>query len=174
MLGERPITEVIEHARCFVQALEQRPHRIVDVGAGGGVPGLVIAVFRPDVRVTMVDRREKRTDFLSRAVARLDLSDRCEVWCRDVRDVARELRDATSSATPWDAVVARGFGPPLVTVALALQLVAPHGRIVVSEPPADQGDRWSSEVLDALGVRRLEPSPPGVVVLSPVTRPPRF
>lgn len=169
MLGARPIPDVIQHARSFVDALDPGPHTVIDLGAGGGVPGLVIASFRPDVRITMVDRREKRTDFLQMAVRRLALDDQCEVWCRDVRTVARELQRSSGSMTPWDAVVARGFGPPLHTVALALELVTGAGRIVLSEPPADQGDRWPHAVLVSLGLRRVEPAPPGVAILVPVT-----
>jgi hypothetical protein len=43
-LGDRPIPEVIEHARYFVQALEGVTGCVADIGTGAGVPGLVIAV----------------------------------------------------------------------------------------------------------------------------------
>jgi Flp pilus assembly CpaE family ATPase len=76
MLGPRPIGDVIEHAEQFVRALDGVTGTIVDLGSGGGVPGLVIAVGRPDLAVVLVDRREKRTDFLERAVARLAMGDR--------------------------------------------------------------------------------------------------
>jgi 16S rRNA (guanine527-N7)-methyltransferase len=153
----------------FVSALELFPHRVIDLGAGGGVPGLVIATFRPDLHVTMVDRREKRTDFLKRAVLRLGIAERCEVWCCDVRDLVSGVHTDVSGRGAWDAVVSRGFGPPRYTVSLALGLVARHGRVVLSEPPAEQGDRWSASLLRELGVRKLEPAPPGVVILVPVS-----
>ena len=44
---------------------------MLDIGSGGGLPGLVIAHDRPDVHVTLIDRREKRTDLLQRQVTRL-------------------------------------------------------------------------------------------------------
>ena len=62
-LGERPIPEVIAHARGFVSALGEVTGSVIDLGAGGGVPGLVIAVDRPDLAITLLDRRTKRTDF---------------------------------------------------------------------------------------------------------------
>ena len=68
-LGGRPIDEVVEHARSFVDALDGVTGTVIDIGAGGGVPGLVVAHDRPDLRLTMVDRRAKRTDFLQRMVA---------------------------------------------------------------------------------------------------------
>ena len=64
-LGSRPIPEVIEHARGFVRALREREHdraieSVLDLGSGGGVPGLIIAHDLPTARLTMLDRRAKR------------------------------------------------------------------------------------------------------------------
>jgi 16S rRNA (guanine527-N7)-methyltransferase len=147
-LGERPIDEVVEHARSFVTALDGVTGTVIDLGAGGGVPGLVIAHDRADLHLAMIDRRAKRTDFLSRMIKRLGWSDHVEVITADV--------DAVIASFPgsYDAAVARGFGPPDVTLSSAAQLVRPGGRIVISEPPS--GDRWSHDLLVDLGVRRLD------------------
>ena len=147
-LGERAIDEVIEHARSFVTALDGVTGTVIDLGAGGGVPGLVIAHDRPDLQLIMIDRRAKRTDFLSRVVMRLGWSEHVEVVTDDVEVMVAR------SAGSLDAAVARGFGPPEVTLSLASQLVRPGGRIVISEPPS--GDRWSADQLAELGVRRLD------------------
>ena len=147
-LGARPIAEVVEHARSFVTALDGVVGSVADIGAGGGVPGLVIAHDRPDLLLTMIDRRAKRTDFLQRMVRRLRWSDCVTVVTADVESL---LDDAPSA---FDAVVARGFGPPDVTLSLATGLVRIGGRVVISEPPV--GDRWSPEQLAELGVCRLE------------------
>jgi 16S rRNA (guanine527-N7)-methyltransferase len=152
--GERPIPDVIEHARCFVDALEGVTGTVADLGSGGGVPGLVIAVDRPDLEVVLVDRRQKRTDFLLRAVARLGYEHRVTVRCDDVE------RMAASAATVFDAVTARGFGPPASTLRLGERLVAPGGPIVISEPPS--GDRWDPGLLDELVL--VHERRPGVAV----------
>lgn len=148
-LGERDLDEVIAHARGFVTALDDLTGiargRIVDLGAGGGVPGLVIADERPAWALTLVDRRAKRTDFLQRMVTRLGWTDRVEVRCADVDDLIRE------SPHHFVAAVARGFGPPERTLTVAEQLTVPRGRIVVSEPPG--GDRWDPALLDRLGLQ---------------------
>lgn len=147
MLGARPIPEVIDHARGFVAALDGVEGRVVDLGSGGGVPGLVVAWDRPDLAVTMIDRRQKRTDFVERMVIRLGLDVRVDVRCGDVRDL---VRDAPAS---FDAVTARGFGPPRLTLGLARALIRPGGRIVISEPPS--GERWDDAwVADLQLVRR--------------------
>ncbi len=154
MLGDRPIVDVIEHARAFVAALDGVSGRVADLGSGGGVPGLVIALDRPDLEVVLVDRREKRTDFLSRVVIRLDLVDRVEVRCVDVADLVQ------TEAGRFDGVVARGFGPPEPTLRAGLSLATTAGRVVISEPPA--ADRWPVALLDALAVSRHRHGPVAV------------
>jgi 16S rRNA (guanine527-N7)-methyltransferase len=105
-LGDRPIPEVIVHARAFVGALADVEGRVIDIGSGGGVPGLVLAVDRPDLAVTLLDRRTKRTDFLLRMVRRMHIVDRVTVVAADVEEALR------TGLGGFDAVTARGFGPP--------------------------------------------------------------
>lgn len=159
-LGSRPIPEVIAHARGFVRALEacdRVVESILDLGSGGGVPGLIIAHDLPAVRLTLLDRRAKRTDTLERLVHRLGWQDRITVACTDVTTfVPDDL---------FDAVVARGFGPPEFTLAHAVRFVRDGGPIVVSEPP--DVDRWDDRLLVELGLRRFDdPSAPSRVAAS--------
>lgn len=144
MLGDRPIGAVIEHASAFVAALAGSSGTVVDLGAGGGVPGLVIARARPDLHVVLVDRRATRTDHLRRLVGRLGLTGQVDVLNVD----ARELR----LPVLVEAVVARGFGPPAVMLRCAVPLLASGGIIVVSEPPDSPADRWPQGLLDDAGV----------------------
>ena len=143
---------MIDHSRAFVTALDdlQVDGPILDLGAGGGVPGLVIAHDRPDQAVTLLDRRRTRTDFLARMVRRLGWQDRVDVWNRDAGDLTGD---------GFDAAVARGFGPPRDTLGAALGWVRPDGFVVISEPPT--GDRWAGVVIP--GATRL-PSGPTVSI----------
>jgi 16S rRNA (guanine527-N7)-methyltransferase len=147
-LGSRPIPEVIAHARGFVAALRQHGpiETVLDLGAGGGTPGFVIAHDLPDVRLTLLDRRAKRTDFLERVVRRLGWQDRVSVVCRDADEYAPD--------SLFDAVVARGFGPPTFTLTTAARFVRRGQPIVISEPPGN--DRWDGELLDRLQLRRCD------------------
>lgn len=150
-LGSRPIPEVIEHARGFVRALRARENdrvieSVLDLGSGGGVPGLIIAHDLPAVHLTLLDRRAKRTDALERLVRRLGWQDRITVACTDVTTFAPD--------DLFDAVVARGFGPPEFTLAQAVRFVRDGGPIVISEPP--EVDRWDDRLLAELGLRRVE------------------
>lgn len=151
-LGERPIDQVVAHARNFVPPLAESAGPVLDLGAGGGVPGLIVAHDRPDLQVVLLDRRRTRTDFLSRMVARLGWSDRVQVWPREAAHGAEQR---------FHAVTARGFGPPLYTLTVAVAWLVPDGRAVISEPPA--GDRWAEVDLAGLDVERL-PSAPSVSV----------
>jgi 16S rRNA (guanine527-N7)-methyltransferase len=146
--GRAPIEEMVEHAAGFVTALTGLVSgRVIDLGAGGGLPGLVLAEARPTWSVILLDRRQKRADFLERAVRRLGLGN-AEVWCRDVSDVIDDVR--AGRCAPFDAATARGFGPPDVTLRSASALIGPRGTIVISEPPA--GDRWPPSLLAELGL----------------------
>lgn len=146
-LGERHITDVIHHARSFVAALDGVSGTVIDLGSGGGIPGLVVAHDRPDLDLILIDRRAKRTDFLDRMIRRLDWSHRVSVICADVEEFI-------AVAPPIDVAVARGFGPPIPTLTLAARLVRPGGRVIISEPP--DGERWPADVVSELGVSRLD------------------
>lgn len=89
---------------------------VVDVGSGAGLPGIVWAVCRPDLSITLVESLQRRTTFLTELVEEFDLSDRVSV----VRSRAEDLHDqvfdvATARAVaplprllPWLAPLARG------------------------------------------------------------------
>jgi 16S rRNA (guanine527-N7)-methyltransferase len=139
MLGAAPLADVVEHSDAFVTALRGVTGTVVDLGSGGGVPGLVIAWRRPDLRLVLVDRRATRTDHLRRLVTRLDLRGRVTVLTADARELPRVLGERVA------AVVARGFGKPTAVVGAALPILEVGGLLVVSEPPRGP-DRWTDEV----------------------------
>ncbi len=160
-LGERPMLEAIDHARAYSDAIRPVAGTVIDLGAGGGLPGLVLAFDRPDLEFVLLDRRAKRTDYLRRVVRRLGWPDRVAVVCADAA-TASQLPEA-----PFDAVVARGFGPPRTTLGMAAPLVADGGRSVISEPP--DRNRWDESQIADLGVRRLEQPDSRVVIFVPAS-----
>ncbi|HEV7888916.1 MAG TPA: RsmG family class I SAM-dependent methyltransferase [Acidimicrobiales bacterium] len=148
-LGPGGVEAHIVHAHGFARAFEEAPARFADLGSGGGVPGLVLASLWPEALGALVDANERRTAFLERATAALGFQDRVVV----VRGRAEELgRDAQHRGL-YDAVVARGFGPPPVTAECAAPLLLVGGRLVVSEPPEEAG-RWDAAGLSKLGLER--------------------
>jgi 16S rRNA (guanine527-N7)-methyltransferase len=130
-IGRVSIDEAIAHAEQYVAALPDDLHGgdLVDLGSGGGLPGLVIIARRPDFRVTLVERRDKRADLLRFGVRGLGATDRAEVVAADAEQVVRR------SPAAFDVVSARSFGPLLEVMRLAAQLLRPGGWLIVSEPP---------------------------------------
>ncbi|MEM8620961.1 MAG: RsmG family class I SAM-dependent methyltransferase [Actinomycetota bacterium] len=161
MIGGAPNADVIDHARRFVVALADVQGAVLDLGSGAGLPGLVIASDRPDLDVTLLDRRRKRTDFLEQMVRRLGWSDRVSVVAAEAEEFV-----GGAAAARFSAAVARGFGPPEWVLGVATCAVHIDGLVVVSDPP--NGDRWTSIELTHPGVRRRELGIRGVSVFQRV------
>lgn len=149
-LGPGDLLSHIEHARAHDAAAQPMPgQRWCDLGSGGGVPGLVMAVKRQDVEFVLLDRSQRRAAFLETAVHELGLADHVAVALGDAAELARlpEHRHA------YDGVVSRAFGPPATVAECSSGLLRPGGRLVVSEPPDSGEARWPPEPLAQLGMR---------------------
>jgi 16S rRNA (guanine527-N7)-methyltransferase len=101
---------------------------VVDVGSGAGLPGIVLAVARPDLTVVLVEPLERRTVFLTEAVAGLGLAARISV----LRGRAEELvRGPLAGQVPPAAVVtARAVAPLDRLASWCLPLAAVGGRLL--------------------------------------------
>lgn len=150
-LGPGPMSVQVAHAAGFAVGIPDRPRRWLDLGSGGGVPGLVLAGRWPGATAVLLDSAERRTAFLAEAVAELGWSDRVEV----VRLRAEEAGRRPELRAGCDLVVARGFGPPPVTAECAAPLLRVGGRLVVSEPP-DAEERWPEDGLALVGLAPAE------------------
>ena len=106
--------------------------RVVDVGAGGGVPGIPLAVLRPDLRVVLVESDLRKAGFLTHAAGLLQL-DRVEVLAERAEEVAR--RDGYREA--FDLAVSRAVAPPPVMCELSLPLVRVGGMVAALVSDAD-------------------------------------
>jgi len=139
----------IEQAYQFVAAVDaDSPDSAIDLGSGGGLPGLVLALAWPNSTWLLVDSNLQRTQHLEDVVDNLGISSRVSVlWCR-AEDVARTTQRRATS----DLVVARSFGLPAVVAECAAPLLAVDGRLVVSDPPSGPGHRWPTEHLAELGL----------------------
>lgn len=101
---------------------------VVDVGSGAGLPGIVLAVARPDLNVALVEPLERRTVFLAEAVDQLGLSAQVSV----VRGRAEELvrGPLAGRLPPADVVTARAVAPMDRLAAWCLPLAAVGGRLL--------------------------------------------
>ena len=162
-LGPGPIVAHLDHADGFGDVLMGRGRdaepwsRAADLGSGGGVPGLALALRFPASRWLLVDSSARRTAFLRAATEALELGDRVTV--AEVR--AEELGRQAGVRSQFEVVVARGFGPPAVTAECAAPLLAVRGWAVVSEPPGGAADRWPVDGLGILGMTLGPAARPG-------------
>ena len=130
------------------------PGRWLDLGSGGGLPGLVLALCWPDSEAVLLDSAERRTSFLVDAVRSLGWTGRVTV----LRARAEEAGRRPDLRGRFDVVVARSFGAPPVTAECAAPFLCPGGVLLVSEPPttaSSEGEsdrrRWPPEGLAAVG-----------------------
>jgi 16S rRNA (guanine527-N7)-methyltransferase len=157
LLGTMPVPEQIDHALGFVEAaeswLEGPPRRVLDLGTGGGVPGLVLLSCWPGSRLVLLDANERRTEFLSAAAAGWGGRGEVEV----IRGRAEEMGRSLRMREQFDLVTSRSFGGPGVTAECGSPFLAVGGIMVVSEPPdAPDNGRWPVEGLAGLGLRATD------------------
>jgi 16S rRNA (guanine527-N7)-methyltransferase len=98
--------------------LGDRALRLLDVGAGGGLPGIPLAIADPGLRVTLVDKVQKKVAFLTQVKLELGLAN---VECVHARV------EALRPALLYDIVVARALASLAELVRLTRHLVAPNG-----------------------------------------------
>jgi 16S rRNA (guanine527-N7)-methyltransferase len=93
---------------------------VADVGSGAGLPGIPLAILRPDLRVTLIEPLLRRSTFLAETVEELGISDRVEV----VRSRAEDHQRS------YDVVVARALAPLDRLIGWCNPLRAPRGVIL--------------------------------------------
>jgi 16S rRNA (guanine527-N7)-methyltransferase len=108
---------------CVVLA-ELVPHgaSVVDVGSGAGLPGLVLAIARPDLGVVLVEPLARRTAFLTEAVERLGLE--------HVTVIRARAEESAGVVAPADVVTARAVAPLDRLAGWCLPLTAIGGRVL--------------------------------------------
>jgi 16S rRNA (guanine527-N7)-methyltransferase len=114
-----------EARRLLLAADPPAGARVVDIGSGGGVPGLVIAILRPDLHVLLVDSDRRSAGFLTHAAA--------ICGCPGVRVVAgraEELGHEPAHRAGYDLAVSRAAAAPPVLCELALPLLRVGGRLL--------------------------------------------
>lgn len=120
----------------------------IDLGTGGGLPGLVLAA-RTSARWVLVERSNRRSSFLVWATMELELGARVEVVNADASLLARSGYRGQAAL-----VTARSFASPAVTAEIGSAFLAVGGTLVISEPPSSDGNnsqtRWP-----ASGIARL-------------------
>ncbi|HNX70182.1 MAG: 16S rRNA (guanine(527)-N(7))-methyltransferase RsmG [Rivihabitans pingtungensis] len=104
-----------------LDSLSALPHiqgvRVLDVGSGGGMPGMLFAIARPDWQLTLIDANHKKTTFLRQAAIELGLNN-VEVHCERVEALA---------APAFDVITSRAFADLAEFVRLTRHVLADGG-----------------------------------------------
>lgn len=165
-VGPTPVAVQIDHADAHGEIaglgkLAARS-RVLDLGSGGGIPGLVLAHRYRELRFTLLDRSARRCAFLVDAVSQLKLNDPSDHGAVRAFRVtvahgdAAELAHHHSHRHAYACVLSRSFGAPAAAAECATGFLSVGGKLVVSEPPATPPSRWPSAELARLGLELTE------------------
>jgi len=127
-----PVEELVEDSLVLLEHLGDA-RRLVDVGSGGGLPGLPLKITRPSLAVTLIEADQAKAAFLVRACAELDLDD-VEVLARRAEDVGQDGRYREA----FDIAVARAVAPMPVLVELCLPLIRIGGRLLAQKTDQEE------------------------------------
>jgi 16S rRNA (guanine527-N7)-methyltransferase len=126
---------------------------VLDVGAGGGLPGMVLAISRPDMKVSMIDTVHKKTAFLNQVKAELELAN-VTVYTKRVEQL--EVK------TKFDVITSRAFADLSDFVNWSGHLLQEGGRFIALKGTAPEDERerlpepWKVEKLEPLEVPGLD------------------
>jgi 16S rRNA (guanine527-N7)-methyltransferase len=151
----------LEDSLSALETVRQFDGPIVDVGSGGGAPGIPVAAALPEREVTLLESSRRKCAFLERWA--VELPNLRVVWGR-------------AEEQPVDAfgvAVAKALAPPPVAAEWCLPLVAPGGAAVLFVGPSVESERVAT-VAEQLAAELVD-SPPGLLVLRKVgPTPPGF
>ncbi len=125
---------------------------VLDVGAGGGLPGIVLAICRPDMKLSMIDTVHKKTAFLKQVKAELELAN-VTVHTMKVQDLA--------VSDKFDVITSRAFADLSDFLEWSGHLLAEGGKFIALKgtAPAEEQERvpaeWKISGLQPLQVPRL-------------------
>lgn len=125
----------IADALTLLPFIPKQPIHLVDVGSGGGIPGIPLAIALPEVKVVLLESIRKKADFLHSVVKEMNLSN-VEVVNARVEDVAHSARRES-----FDLVTARALAAMNVLLEWCLPLIKKSGKVL-----AMKGSRIADEL----------------------------
>jgi 16S rRNA (guanine527-N7)-methyltransferase len=160
--GEEARRVHLDESLAALETVQRFEGPIVDVGSGGGAPGIPLAHALPQRDVTLLEATRRKCDFLERWTTELP----------NLRVVCGRAEE--QPVDTWGVAVAKALAPPPVAAEWCLPLVASGGAAVLYVGPTAQADRVA-HVAGLLAAELEADSPPGLLVLRKVgPTPPGF
>ena len=131
---------LFEDSLLFLPLLPDRPLRVVDIGAGAGIPGMPLRIIDEGIKVTLIESKRKRVSFLKTVRRELGLEDSVAIVEGRAEALVSEVvrRDGE-----FDVAVARAVGHLEDVIPTALQYLKPGGLFIVSAPPPARLAVWA-------------------------------
>lgn len=135
------VTDPVEVAlKHFLDSLSAIPHippdaDLLDIGSGGGFPGLPLKICLPTLSATLIDASRKKANFLKHVIRTLKLSN---VAARHIR--AEDLAAEGLSAHRFDVIISRAFSSLNHLLTRALPLLAEDGTVIALKGDVDQDE----------------------------------
>lgn len=138
LTGYRSSAEIAEKlfldSLLFLQWVMPIDGKLLDLGAGAGIPGVPMKIVEPRISLTLLEARRKRGSFLATVVRELQLEG-VRILCGRAEALIASHGELLGA---FDTVVTRAAGPPGSILPLALAFLKPGGRIVASGPPPEK------------------------------------
>lgn len=147
----------ISNCAAMAELLPQDSH-IVDIGSGAGLPGLVLGIVRPDIKVTLIEPLQRRCDFLNEVINDLGIADRVKV----VRGRAQDSKGINA-----DVVTARAVAPLGKLLTWALPLTRKGGEVLAMKGASAEQEILAAE--SVLSGRNAEIVRCGQGIVEPLT-----
>ena len=147
-----PVQVAIKHFLDAIAPLNHIPcnGRLLDIGTGGGFPGIPLKIMRPDQPMTLIDSVRKKITFVKSVIRELGLE---EIEALHAR--AEQLGCDAAYAAKFDVIVCRALADPRAVVRLALPLLTAKGCIVIYQGPG-AGPQDSADLFQQNRTQRFE------------------
>ena len=141
-------TEIVTHH--FLDCLAVIPFinssRLLDVGTGAGLPGIVIAIVNPDIKVSLIDKVGKKITFIKRIIAELEIKN---------IETYHDRVELLTSEEKYDGIISRAFSNMEVFIKSTKHLIKTQGvwygmksKKILDDEMININDPWALEKLD--------------------------
>ncbi len=124
----------------------KKVNNLIDIGTGAGFPGIVLKIFYPNLKITLLDALEKRINFLNKVIKELNL--------KEIETVHSRIEDYKEKK--YDIVTSRAVAKTNVLSELAIDLLKENGYFIFLKSDIDEELKNSKNAFNVLGLKLEE------------------